>query len=133
MTLLLQRKYFEDGKEQKVYTHSKFYQNKFTSNQWVGNSNNGISKFNTLKYKLQEAQKPMTIQISDQKPTKRYYVNVLAAGLQKRQTFINITNNKEIRKRNDQEEKNKLNINNLPNQEVSIKQKVQQLKATGLG
>lgn len=101
--------------------------------QPMGNSNNRISKFNTLKYKLQEAQKPMTIQISDQKPTKRYYVNVLAAGLHKRQTFVNITNNKEIPKRNDQEEKNKLNINNLPNQEVSIKQKVQQLKATGLG
>lgn len=74
----------------------------------------------------------MTIETSDQQPTKRYYANILAAGLRKKQMFINITNNKEIPKRNDQEEKSKLNINYLPNQEVSIKQKFKQLKAPGL-
>ena len=60
----------------------------------------------------------MTTKTSDQQPTKRYYANILAAGLRKKQMFINITNNKGIPKRNDQEENNKLNINYLPNQEV---------------
>ena len=107
--------------------HSQFYQNKFRSNKTAK-----ILKIQHTEVETTRSTKPMTTKTSDQQPTKRYYANILAAGLRKKQMFINITNNKEIPKRNDQEENNELNINYLPNQEVWIKQKFKQLKATGL-
>ena len=93
--------------------HSQFYQNKFRSNKTAK-----ILKIQHTEVETTRSTKPMTTKTSDQQPTKRYYANILAAGLRKKQMFINITNNKEIPKRNDQEENNELNINYLPNQEV---------------
>ena len=105
---------FKGGKEQKEYVR---IQNSTKTNSEATKRQKKL-KIQHTEVETTRSTKSMTTETSDQQPTKRYYANILAAGLRKKQMFINITNNKEIPKRNDQEENNELNINYLPNQEV---------------
>ena len=95
---------FKGGKEQKEYVR---IQNSTKTNSEATKRQKKL-KIQHTEVETTRSTKSMTTETSDQQPTKRYYANILAAGLRKKQIFINITNNKEIPKWNDQEEKKQI-------------------------
>lgn len=85
---------FKGGKEQKEYVR---IQNSTKTNSEATKRQKKL-KIQHTEVETTRSTKSMTTETSDQQPTKRYYANILAAGLRKKQIFINITNNKEIPK-----------------------------------
>lgn len=110
---------------ERVWTHLNCYQNKCS----LSNGNSKKSAHWRTNHKKHKNQQPYR-QINN--PTKRSYVNAVVTGLCKKRSFTKITNNKEISERIHQEDINRLNVNNLSNQEVSVEQRIRKLSLVGL-
>lgn len=86
--------------------------------------------FKTLQFEIQYSEVQATRSTKKWRRRTRSTANDLVTGMRTKTSFNNIKN-RAIPERDDQGERQKLNINIFPNQEVSIEPKIRQLNATG--